>query len=150
MKTSTAVTLLSYLAGLLIGSMIAACTSSPVADPTPRQQIIAGAVEDILAVGLVPVFAKNPAYVPEARAISTALAVSTATTLAPDDIAAALAKTSLKPEDARVVAGVVAAAWETYQRRYAEQVSKSLRPDVKLFLAAVAAGIDRAIAATPK
>lgn len=139
----------SSVATSVLITQLTGCTTTPTA-PTDRQVMAANAAEDILASGLVLVFAKNPSYVPEARTISAALAVSTSTTLAPDDIAAALAKTSLKPEDARMVAAVVASAWDTYQRRYAEQVSKSVRPDVALFLRAVSAGIDRAIANTPK
>jgi hypothetical protein len=137
----------AFLTVLLL--VLPGCTTTPTA-PTDRQVMVANTIEDVIAIGLVPVFTKNPAYIPEARAISAALAVSTATTLAPDDIAAALAKTRLTPEDARMVAAVVASAWDSYQRRYAEQVSKTVRPDVALFLRSVSAGIDRAIAATPK
>ena len=70
-------------------------------------------------------------------------------TLTPDDVRAFLAKTSLTPDDQRAVAGIVNAAWSVFTKRYAERVGAATRPDVKLFLAAVADGIKLAVAATP-
>ena len=125
------------------------CTSLPV-DPTPRQQVAANIAEDILANGLVLVFARNPAYVDEGGAVVALLSVSTAVTITPESIAAILAKTKIAPDDARIIAAVVSSAWDTYQRRYAVQVGASVRPDVRMFLAAVANGIERAIAAVPR
>lgn len=125
-----------------------ACTTAPTA-PTDKQTVIANAVEDTLSIGLVPVLTKNPSYIPAARGIAAALGSFGGDTLTPADVDAFLAKTALTPDDARVVAGIVNAAWSTYAKRYAQQVNSSVRPDVKLFLGAVANGINAAIAATP-
>jgi hypothetical protein len=125
------------------------CTTVP-ADPTPKQQTIANAVEDVIAVGLVPVLAKNPAYATEAGTVAGLLGSFAGTEVTGAGIEALLAKVKLAPEDAKLVAALVNAAWDTYQRRYAEQVGKAIRPDVKLFLAAVANGIQRAVIAVPR
>lgn len=131
--------------------MLTACTTPTApAVPTERAQLIAAAVEDVLAIGLVPVLVKNPAYAAEARLAATLLNSLTAATLTPAGLEATVARLRLAPEDARALSGLLAAAWDTYQRRYAAQVGASLRPDVRLFLGAVSAGIDRAIAATPQ
>lgn len=122
------------------------CSTAPT-DPTDRQLMIANAVEDIVSVGLVPVLAKNPTYVAEVRVAGALLGSFNGTTITPADVDTFLARLQVAPEDARAVAGIVNAAWDTYQRRYAQQVGQALRPDVKLFLGAVAAGIERAIAA---
>lgn len=131
--------------------LLTACTTPTApAVPTERAQLIAAAVEDVLAIGLVPVLVKNPAYAAEARLAATLINSATAATLTPAGLEATVARLRLAPEDARALSGLLAAAWDTYQRRYAAQVGASLRPDVRLFLGAVSAGIDRAIAATPK
>jgi len=104
----------------------------------------------VIAIGLVPVLTKNPAYTQEARSIAVVLGSFTGSTLSGAEVESFLAKTSVDPVDARAIAGLVNAAWDTYQRRYAEQVGKAIRPDVKMFLAAVANGIERAVAAIPK
>ena len=124
------------------------CTSAPVA-PTDKQQVIANAVEDAISIGLVPVLAKNSSYIPAAQGVAAALGTFDGSTLTPEDVSAFLGKTTLSPSDARTVAGIVNAAWATYTKRYGQQVSASVRPDVKLFLAAVSRGISSAIAATP-
>jgi hypothetical protein len=129
--------------------VFAGCTTAPV-DPTPKQTVIANAVEDTLAVGLVPVLTKNASYIPAAQGVAAALGSFSGAELTSAHIAAFLEKVNIAPDDRLVIAGLVNAAWDTYQRRYAEQVGKSVRPDVKIFLAAVANGIARAIAAVPK
>ena len=129
--------------------VMAGCVSVPV-DPTPKQQLVANAVEDILSVGLVPILSKNASYIPAAQAIAVSLGTFSGTTLTPADVNAFLAKTTLSPEDAKAVAGIVNAAYDVFQRRYAQQVGTSLRPDLKLFLQAVSNGINNAIAAVPK
>lgn len=127
------------------------CASAPnTGAVTDRQVTIAAAVEDTLSLGLVPVLVKNPDYVPVARSIAAALAVADGATLTPGDVEAFLAGTSLAPEDARTIAALVNAAWDTYSRRYAQQVGASIRPDVKLFLGAVSNGLTRALAALPQ
>lgn len=122
----------------------------PAPQPTATQQTIADAIEDTLAVGLVPVLTKNASYLPAAQAVATALATFEGATITPADVDAVLAHTALAPEDARTVAGLVNAAWGTYSKRYAQQVGASVRPDVKLFLTAISNGINAAIAATPR
>lgn len=127
----------------------AGCASSTTVEVTPKQTVIANAVEDTLSIGLVPVLTKNPDYVPIAASVAAALGSFTGETLASADVEAFLAKTKLAPEDARTIAALVNAAWDTYARRYSQQVSANVRPDVKLFLAAVSNGITRAITALP-
>lgn len=134
---------------LLCVGFVAGCTSAPV-DPTPKQQVIANAVEDALAIGLVPVLTKNPDYLPLAGSVAAALGSFTGDTITPADVDNFLSKSGVKSEDAKVIAGVVKAAWETYTLRYSQQVSTSVRPDVKLFLSAAANGIKRAAAAVPR
>lgn len=129
-------------------TLLSGCTSVPTS-PTDKQTVIANAVEDTLSVGLVPVLTKNPDYIPVAKSISAALGTFGGDTLASAEIEAFLARTSLAPEDARTITALVNAAWDTYTRRYAQQVNASVRPDVKLFLAAVSNGITRALAALP-
>lgn len=126
-----------------------ACTSVPV-DPTPKQQTLANAIEDTLALGLVPVLTKNPSYIPAAASIAGALGTFVGDTISPADVDAILGKTAIAPDDAKLVAALVNAAWDTYSLRYAQQVNASVRPDVKLFLSAADNGIRRAIAAVPK
>lgn len=128
---------------------VTACTSIP-ADPTPKQQVVANAVEDALAIGLVPVLTKNKSYIPAAAAVASSLGSFVGDTISPADVQAFIGKTSLSAEDAEVVAGMVNAAWETYSLRYSQQVNASVRPDVKLFLSSVSNGIRRAISAVPK
>ena len=128
---------------------LAGCTSLPTA-PTPGQQMAADAIEDLISVGLVPVLSKNPGYLPMAKGIAAALGSFSGASLSAQDVDAFLAQTALRDEDKRAIAGIVNAAWATYQKRYAQQVGSSVRPDVKLFLAAVSNGIDAAIAAVPK
>lgn len=137
-------TLLLILVLALVG-----CTSAPVS-VTPRHEVLANAAEDVIAIGLVPVLAKNPAYMAEARAAAAICASFAGSELRPSDVDSFVTRLKVAPEDARAIAGLINAAWGTYQRRYAEQVDQSLRPDVKLFLAAAASGINRAIAATPR
>jgi len=129
----------------------AGCVSSTATAPAPsdRQQLVANAVEDTLSVGLVPVLAKNRDYVAIAQSIAAALGTFSGDTLTAADVSAFLGKTNLAPEDATTIAALVNAAWDTYTRRYAQQVSANVRPDVKLFLGAVSSGIKRAIAALP-
>lgn len=133
----------------LCAIFLSACSSVPV-DPTPKQQVVANAVEDTLSIGLVPVLTKNRSYIPAASAIAVSLGSFSGSTIAPADVDAFLAKTGIQPEDAAIIAGLVNAAWDTYSRRYATQVNASVRPDVKLFLSAVSNGINRAISAVPK
>ena len=146
---NTLVSLATLLAVLTFLWLVCGCTTTPTA-PTDRQVAVANAVEDVISVGLVPVLAKNPRYVPEARAVAAAFSLSKVTAVTASDVEAFLSTTTLAPEDSRIVAGLVLSSWDIYQRRYAQQVSASVRPDVGLFLQAVAAGIERAIAATPK
>jgi len=151
MKTNfPTLSLLVCALGLSIALLAASCTSAPVTDPTPRQEMIANAVEDILAVGLVPVLAKNPAYVAEVRVAAALLGSFNGATITPADVDSFLSRLKVTPEDARAIAGVVNAAWDVYVRRYSQQLGTALRPDVKLFLVAAANGIERAIAAVPK
>lgn len=146
---STAATLFCAIAFTVF--LLTGCVSSTVpTDPTPRQQVVANAVEDTLAIGLVPVLTKNPAYIAEAKTAAGLILAFQGATITTDGVDSLLVKLKVAPEDARIISGLVVAAWDTYQRRYAEQVGKTLRPDVKLFLTAVANGIDRAVAATPK
>lgn len=136
------------LAAILL-VFVAGCTTTPIA-PSAAQQRAADAVEDLIAVGLVPVLSKNPTYLPVAKGVASALGTFAGSSLTPADVDAFLAKTTLKDEDKRTVAGIVNAAWATYQKRYAQQVGESIRPDVKLFLGAVSNGIESAIAAVPR
>lgn len=128
---------------------LSGCTSVPI-DPTPKQQVVANAVEDVISIGLVPVLTKNSSYLAAAKGVAVSIGSFSGSTITPDDVAAVLGKTQIAPEDAIVIAGIVNAAWDTYSRRYAQQVNSSVRPDVKLFLNAVSNGITRAIAAVPK
>jgi hypothetical protein len=154
MKTKTSfpsTLLLSVLFAVLLPLAFVACAGGPApVTVTTQQQQIAAAVEDALSIGLVPVFTRNPSYREAAQGIAAALGTFNGATITPDDVNAVLAKTGIAAQDAQVVAGLVNAAWATYQRRYAQQVGASVRPDVKLFLAAVSAGITNAVAATPR
>jgi len=134
---------------VLVLLVLAGCTSAPV-EPTSNQQLVANAVEDVISVGLVPVLTKNASYIGAAEAVAAGLGSFSGDTLTADDVQAFLGKTSLSEQDAKTVAGLINAAWATYQKRYAQQVSASVRPDVKLFLTAVANGIHEAVAAVPK
>ena len=142
--------LISFGAFLMLAAM-PGCVSAPGAGQvTSQQQTVANAVEDALAVGLVPVFTNNPSYVGAANSIAAALGAFSGSTITPADVDAFLARTPLKPADARVVAGVVNGAWAIYVKRYSQQVNASVRPDVQLFLGAVSNGILAAAAAVPK
>lgn len=144
MKLSTVL----FLSALTVAIIGAACTNAPVAT-TPRQQVIANAVEDFVTVGLVPVLTKNPRYVAAVTTIAKAMQSFSGATLTPADVAALMAHVTLAPDDAQAIAGIVNAAWGIYQKRYAEQVGASIRPDVALFLKAASNGILAAVAAVP-
>lgn len=133
---------------LALTLFVAGCAST--GSITPRTQLAAHAVEDALSVGLVPVLAKNPSYVPAARTVAAALGAFSGATLTPEDVDAFLAKTGLPGDDARTVAALVNATWATFQRRYAAEVGANVRPDVKVFLEAVSTGILNAVAAVPR
>lgn len=140
---------------LLLASLLAlafsGCQSAPGAGTvTSTQQTVANAAEDAISIGLVPVLAKNPSYIGAAQTVALALGSFSGDTLTADDVAAFLAKTSLAPQDAQTVAGIVNAAWAVFEKRYAQQIGSATRPDVKLFLAAVSNGIKAAVAATPR
>lgn len=151
MKTKTHILHFALFASFVLSLLLSGCvSSSSTVSVSDRQQTIANAVEDTLSIGLVPVLTKNPSYLAAAEGIASALGTFSGDTITPADVDAFLAKTSLAPEDARAVAGIVNAAWATYQKRYAAQVSASVRPDVKLFLSAISNGIHAAVAATPK
>lgn len=118
---------------------------------TSTQQTVANAVEDVMTVGLVPVLTKNVSYVPAAQTVALALGTFAGDTITPADVDAFLAKVpQITDADRKAIAGIVNAAWGVYVKRYAQQVGASTRPDVKLFLAAVANGITAACAAVPK
>lgn len=142
---------LPLLLASLLAFALAGCVSStaPVS-VTSTQQTIANAAEDAISIGLVPVLAKNPSYIGVAQAVALALGSFSGDTLTADDVNAFLAKTTLAPQDAQTVAGIVNAAWAVFEKRYAQQVGAATRPDVKLFLAAVSNGIKAAVAATPR
>lgn len=145
---------LFYLASLVAIAALATtgCVSSSSADepPLPKHEVLANAVEDTLAIGLVPVLVNNPEYVPVAQGISVALGAGTAGSMTTADIQAFLLKAGVADTDAATVSALVNATWDTYSRRYASEVGASVRPDVKLFLSAVANGISRAVAAIPR
>lgn len=148
MKTKLPLLLAALFCALLL---LPSCSSLATAGAvSPSQQTVANAVEDAISIGLVPVLTKNPSYVPAAQAAAAALGTFAGATLSPADVDGFLAKTSLAPADAKVVAGVINAAWAVYSKRYSATVSANVRPDVKLFLAAVADGITAACAAVPK
>jgi hypothetical protein len=135
---------------LLVCALSAGCVAvSDSGNVTTRQQTIANAVTDALSIGLVPVLGKNPSYLPAAKAVAASLGSFSGTTITPADVDAFLGKTSLADADKKAVAGVVNAAWGVYTRRYQQQVGVNLRPDVRLFLSAVADGIMAACAAVP-
>lgn len=142
---------LLFTSALAAALLLSSCATSPTSGVvTDSKQQIANAVEDALGLGLVPVLVKNPSYVAAAQSVAAALGSFSGTTITPADVDAVLAKAKIAPEDARAIAGILNAAWTTYEKRYAQQVSAGVRPDVKLFLSAVSAGINAAIAAVPK
>lgn len=149
MKTKSPSLRLALFAIYASSLLLSGCASSSTTAPTDKQQLVANAVEDTLSVGLVPVLTKNPDYITVANGIAAALGTFTGDTLSSANVEAFLAHTALAPEDARTIAALVNAAWDTYTRRYAQQVNSSVRPDVKLFLGAVSNGIKRAVAALP-
>ena len=142
---------------ILLLSLLAltGCTSVPATAPTATETTVASAVDDAVSVGLVPVLAKNPAYIPAAQALGAGLSTFAGDTLTPADVhaflSAAVAKgLALSPSDQATVEAVINAAWSRYAKNYQSTVTASVRPDVKLFLAAVADGITTACAAVPK
>jgi hypothetical protein len=143
------VSVFSLLAILIVGVIAfgvngCATTTTPGA-VTSTQQTIANAVEDSISIGLVPVLSKNPSYIGAAKTVSAALGSFTGSTLTPDDVASFLTKVpQLSDADRQVIGGMVNAAWGVYVKRYAQQVNANVRPDVKLFLSAVANGIESA------
>ena len=150
MNTHRRLPIIAALVAFAIPFLISACVSSTAPLPTATQETIANAVEDTISIGLVPVLTKNSGYLAAAQGVANALGSFSGTTLTAADVAAFLAKTTLTAEDQRTVAGIVNAAWAAYSRRYADRVGATVRPDVKLFLTAVANGINAAVAATPK
>lgn len=141
------------LALLALSASFTGCVSgsmSPTAPVADRQIAIANAVEDTLAIGMVPVLVNNPDYIEVAAGVSAALSSFSGETITPMQVQAFLSQTKLKPEDARAIAAIVNTTWDTFSRRYAQQVTANVRPDVKLFISAVRQGLNRALAAVPQ
>lgn len=140
-----------FLAAIAFAGFSGCVSATSPGAVTSTQQTVANAVEDAISIGLVPVLTKNPSYIGAAQTVAAGLGAFSSSTITPDDVSAFLAKVpQISPADARVIAGIVNAAWATYTKRYAQQVGANVRPDVKLFLDAVSNGIGAAVAATPK
>jgi len=149
MNTSPITSFLAASIAVLLTILgVAACTTTAPVAPTLTQVAIANAVEDAISIGLAPVLSKNPDYRQAATALAATLGTFTGDTITPADLNAVLAKTSLSAADQKAVSGIVSAAWQVFAKRYAERVSASTRPDVKIFLAAVSEGIKAAVTAS--
>lgn len=148
MKTRIIALYLSALCALLVSGCV---TSSNPGAVTSTQQTVADIAETTVSIGLVPVFVKNPSYIPAAQTVAAALASVTGDSITPEGVDAFLAKVpQLSPADRQTIAGVVNAAWTAYAKRYQTQVNANTRPDVKLFLTAIANGVVTAAASVPK
>jgi hypothetical protein len=126
-------------------ALFVGCTSAP-SPATTTQQMIAQGVDDALAIGLVPVFVKNASYIPAASAIADALGAISGDQFTPDDTAGVIDAAKRKgyafaPEDERMIAATINAAWSRFAKNYQQQIGAGVRPDVKLFAGAVADGI---------
>ena len=141
--------LFHLLISVLLLAFLAGCTTTPTA-PTSGEVFWAQVADDGLSLGLVPVLTKNVSYLAAAQSVAVALGTFSGATLTPADVDAFLAKTPLTAADAKQVAGMVNAAWGIYVRHYQQTYGSTVRPDVKLFLSAVADGINNAVAAVPK
>jgi len=141
----------SFTHFILIAALtLTGCVMTPGSGvATTREQRIADIAEDTLAIGLVPILTNNPGYLEAARGIAVVAATFTGDTLSAEAVYAVLIKFGVTDDDARIVAGIITVAWESYTRRYQNEVGVSVRPDVKVFLKAVAAGISRAVASVP-
>lgn len=145
------------LAAALLALAFTGCVSNtaPAVEPTSSQQLAASAVEDGLTVFLAPVLANNPDYVLAAQAVADGLATFSGTTLTAGDVTgildAAGRKTSrLTPEMKQQLAAEINVLWGIYVRKYQKIADGNIRPDVKLFLGAIANGINAAVAAQPR
>lgn len=141
-----------FLSFVILGLALvfSGCVSTPgTGVVTSKQQQIADIAEDTLAIGLVPVLTNNQSYLEAAKGIAVVAATFTGDSLTPESVYAVLTKFNVTDADARIVAGIVNAAWESYTKRYQAEVGASIRPDVKVFLKAVSNGIARAVASVP-
>lgn len=141
--------LVVVVGGVMLGTSGCATLQHPGA-VQPWQQTAADATESAIGIGLVPVLSHNPSYIQAAQSVGVALGTFSGDTLTPEEIHAFVAKVPLAEADAKTVEGVVNAAWAVYSKKWAQQVGANVRPDVKLFLGAVANGIETAVAAVPK
>jgi hypothetical protein len=129
---------------------LSGCVSTPnTGAVTTTQQRIADIAEDTLAIGLVPVLTNNPGYLDAAKGIAVVTATFTGDTLTPEAMLEVLLRFGVADVDARIVSGIVFAAWESYVKRYQAELGTSIRPDVKVFLKSVSNGIQRAAASVP-
>ena len=138
------------LVAMLCFSALTGCVNTPgTGTVTPAKEIWAQATTDALSVGLVPVFSKNPAYIESASAFANALLVFNGS-VSTSDLTALVDQCKFAPEDRKVIVGTIHAAWNVYTTRYAQATTASLRPDLRLFLNAVAVGVLNAAGAVPK
>ncbi len=126
------------------------CTTTPM-PVTSQQQLIANGVDDAISIGLVPVLVKNANYIGAANALADALGAFSGATFTSADtdamIAAAKAKGyAFSPTDEKAVVATINAAWARYAKNYQSMANNAIRPDVKLFIGAVADGIHNAAA----
>ena len=123
---------------------------APVTDTTSQKLVIAASItEDTIAMLLPPILSKNPGYIDAAKGISAACSAFSGEAITVDSVIVVLVKSGVSEADSKLVAGVVIAAWESYDRHYKEALGVSVRPDVKLFLKAVSRGVDRAVTYVP-
>ena len=138
---------------LCLSLTFAGCVSTgvtPTPDATSQKLVIAASLtEDTIAMLLPPVLSKNPGYIDAAKGISAACAAFSGEAITVDSVVAVLIKSGVSDADSKLVAGIVIAAWESYDKHYKEALGVSVRPDVKLFLKAVSRGVDRAITYVP-
>jgi len=156
MKKPALIIALVHVAALFALCFLPGCVSSTSTGvPTSSEQSWANGVGDFLSLGLAPVLANNPDYIPAAQALGATLGTFTGDTLTPDNVAALVATAAAKAQgfsvkDQKTVTALINAAWARYAKNYQGNANAAIRPDVKLFLAAAADGIAAAVAATPR
>jgi hypothetical protein len=143
-----------FATSILFFSLFAVgCVSTgvvPANDPTSQKLVIAASItEDTLAMLLPPVLSKNPGYIDAAKGIAAACAAFTGDAITVDSVVAVLVKSGVSDADSKLVAGIVIAAWESYDKHYKDALGVAVRPDVKLFLQAVSRGVERAVTYVP-
>jgi hypothetical protein len=148
MKTTSRIFAAALGLAFALASFGCATTSSP-GTATDRQVLVAKGVSAGVSLTASAVLAKNTAYIPAATALALALDGYSSDTLTQADVAnlvdgVARKVPSVTDADKKMAIVLINSAWKQYVGDWQAMVAGNTRPDVKLFIHAVASGLSNA------